>query len=152
MRRARSVNSTLVTPVASCFSAGAAALPPEGEPFAPWGGPAALIGVPPRLRLAPLRCPLRGSHSRLGAARRRSYDLGAEQIVQMQCTYQPGMVVDNQQLAHLGQRFHQLDAVDREPVRFDGARLAGHEALDASSSKVRDVREATAQIAVGEYP
>src|SRR6266542_1846119 len=30
-----------------------------------------LIGVPPRLRLTPLRCPPRGSNSRLGAALRR---------------------------------------------------------------------------------
>src|SRR5579864_664830 len=29
--------------------------------------------VPPRLRLAPLRCPRRGRNSRLGTARRRSY-------------------------------------------------------------------------------
>jgi hypothetical protein len=38
-----------------------------------------LIGVPPRLRLAPLRCPLRGSNSRLGAARRRSYGEAPQQ-------------------------------------------------------------------------
>src|SRR6185503_4767409 len=55
------------------LAACAAALPPEGEQFAPWGGPAVLIG-PPRLRLAPLRCPRRGSNSHLGAARRCSLD------------------------------------------------------------------------------
>src|SRR5437660_12407862 len=32
-----------------------------------------LIVVPPRLRLTPLRCPQRGSNSRLGTARRRSF-------------------------------------------------------------------------------
>src|SRR5947207_8893515 len=35
-------------------------------------GHSVLIG-PPRLRLSPLRCPLRGSNSRLGTARRRSF-------------------------------------------------------------------------------
>src|SRR4051794_39579998 len=33
---------------------------------------APLNGLPPRLRLAPRRCPPRGSNSRLGTARRRS--------------------------------------------------------------------------------
>src|SRR5450432_1718745 len=36
------------------LATGAAALPPEGELFAPWGGPAALNG-PPRLPLGRLR-------------------------------------------------------------------------------------------------
>src|SRR5439155_9722492 len=33
----------------------------------------ALIGVAPRLRLPPLRCPVRGRNERLGTAQRRSY-------------------------------------------------------------------------------
>src|SRR6266550_7240830 len=33
-----------------------------------------MLIVPPRLRLAPLCCPPRGSNSRLGAARRRSFE------------------------------------------------------------------------------
>src|SRR5690348_15329295 len=50
----------------------AAALPPTGARFAPWGGPAAL-NAPPTLAASPLRCPPRGRDSRLGAALRRSH-------------------------------------------------------------------------------
>src|SRR5439155_23782325 len=43
---------------------------PEGEQFAPWDGPAARM-VDPTLAALPLRCPRRGSSSRLGTALRR---------------------------------------------------------------------------------
>src|SRR5436190_14183516 len=69
-RRKEFLQPAHTTPTLAAY---AAALSPEGEPFASWDGPATLIR-PPRLRRTPLRCPRRGNPSRLGTARRRSYD------------------------------------------------------------------------------
>src|SRR6266498_3795098 len=90
------------------------------------------------------------SRTRRARARRSAAGItlhypGAKEIVQMQCTDQPLLGVDDQELRHLRRSFHQLDAIDREPFGADRARLARHQAGDALRTEVAHAREAAAQ-------